>query len=334
MQNRCKAANRKGKQCKNLAAPGEDFCTDHQLKFSGTAHKQPFYQRGTFVIGGLVLGLLLTIYFGFLSPSKKDIQKLPTKDEIGPIIRESFKFEAFDKIQRAIGKTYPEVGEDVNNILERASKATDNWQWPVAESLYKTLVTLFPKVAELRFNLATTLALQKKFDDALTQLKEALLINPKYGIAHNGLGFIYHVKGRIKEATKEYRLATQLDSTNGFAFYNLGLALSDQDSLQESIPPFRKAIQIFPDFVDAHFNLGVSLAKLSRFAEAEKEFRETIKLNPNHAKAHYSLGTALLHQREIEESITELQKAISLNPKDTLAQHNLSIAIKIRKSKL
>lgn len=148
MQNRCKAANKKGKQCKGLIVPGEDFCKDHlNLKSRGTVRKTPFYQRGTFIIGGLVLSLLIAIYFGLLSPTKKDIEKLPTRDEVTALVQRSFQLEPFDKIQKAIGISPTEVGGGVIDLLEKASKAIDNWQLPVAESLYRTLVTLYPQIA-------------------------------------------------------------------------------------------------------------------------------------------------------------------------------------------
>jgi len=329
---RCKAANSKGKRCKSVALQGEEFCKDHlRLKLRGTVKKPPFYQRGSFVVSSVVLGILLALYFGLRSLTKEDILKLPTEIQMRGIIEESFRPEPFDKIKESIGKSYPEVGQDIWNTLESAFRALDKWQLPVAESLYKALVTVLPKSAELHFNLASALAFQNKFDSALNELKEAVSIKPEYANAHNSLGIIYHVKGRIRESTVEYRMASQLDSLHVFAFHNLGLILVEQDSLKESIPPLKRAIELYPDFADAHHALGVSLAKLNRFREAEDEFRIAIGVDSSDSWARYNLGTALLLQGKVEESIIELQKAATQNPKDTLAKHNLLIALEQRR---
>src|SRR5271165_6737813 len=89
--------------------------------------------------------------------------------------------------------------------------------------------------------------------------------NPGTGaIAYNNFGNVKYRAGKIDEAITEYRAALGLDPKATFAYYNLGNALRTQGHLDEAITTYRAATQI--ETKDAkmdakiHTNLGIVLA--------------------------------------------------------------------------
>ena len=68
----------------------------------------------------------------------------------------------------------------------------------------KRAVTISPRFADLRYNLALLYSDRKKNKDAVSELKKALRINPNYVLARIYLGVLFEEQMRWKEARREY----------------------------------------------------------------------------------------------------------------------------------
>jgi tetratricopeptide (TPR) repeat protein len=53
---------------------------------------------------------------------------------------------------------------------------------------------------------------QKNYEDAATNLKQAIKLNPNFADAHNELGYSLRNLGRYSEAIEEYQEAIRLES--------------------------------------------------------------------------------------------------------------------------
>jgi tetratricopeptide (TPR) repeat protein len=105
-------------------------------------------------------------------------------------------------------------------------------------------------------------------DEAMSEYRQAIELDPKYAAAHNNLGGIFHAKRRLDEAAAEYRRAIELDPKYALAHYNLGTALYLMGRFDEAEAECRHAITLEPKYAEAHCNLGQILRGLGRFEEA------------------------------------------------------------------
>jgi len=71
--------------------------------------------------------------------------------------------------------------------------------------------------------------------------------------ARTNCGRLLHLAGRLAEAEKIYRGATEPDGT---VLFNLAVLLEDSGREAEALQVYHQALEMAPDLADAHFNLA------------------------------------------------------------------------------
>ncbi len=129
---------------------------------------------------------------------------------------------------------------------------------------------------------------------AEAQMKQAVELDPTYGKAYYELGKLYLKQGKLVDAEKAFRGATEHmgEEKNADYSYQLGQVI-----MQEADKPETTAA-----------------ARESKYAEARAALEEAIKLNPGHHQAYYRIGKA--HERLDEPVAADAayRKAIEIRP--------------------
>ena len=146
---------------------------------------------------------------------------------------------------------------------------------------------------------------------------------PESADLHNVLGTAFAAKGRSQEAITEFREALRLDPDSATAHWNLGVRLA---SPQEALDHLRRSVQLNPGNGQARYDLATSLLESRQYEEAADEFREALRLMPNSVKAHNNLGVTLASQGKLDEAIDQFQQALILQPEFADARRNLTAA--------
>ena len=95
----------------------------------------------------------------------------------------------------------------------------------IVESRVVELIKKNPKSFVLYNLFGAVLANQKNFDDAITNYKKSIEINPNYAEGHNNLGGVLYKLGKFNDAIDSYRRAIKIKPDFAEAYNNLGLAL-------------------------------------------------------------------------------------------------------------
>jgi len=95
------------------------------------------------------------------------------------------------------------------------------------------------------YNAALALFAEKKYEDALTKLRYAQLINPSDVKQYILEGAIYSEMGKTEMANKAYTKALNIDPENPEAYYFIGKALFNNKSYDSSSVYFNSAIKYF-----------------------------------------------------------------------------------------
>ena len=176
-------------------------------------------------------------------------------------------------------------------------------------------------------NLGLALADRGQFEEAFTDFRKALEIDPDYALAHYSFGVTLAGRGRLDEAIVHYRKALDIDPDYALGHYNLGNALVGRGQLDEAIDHYRKALDIKPDSAAAHYNLGVALAGRGELDEAIGHYRKALEIEPGDADAHNNFGAALAGRGEFDEAIIHFQEALKIKPGDPQTHNNLGLAL-------
>jgi tetratricopeptide (TPR) repeat protein/mono/diheme cytochrome c family protein len=142
--------------------------------------------------------------------------------------------------------------------------------------------------ARLRAELAAGYLDAGRVDDALTQLREAVKLDPSH-LRHYDVGRVLLVARRFTEAEATFRRALELKPDFVEGLYGLGVAFDGQGKLSEAENVYTRALQLNLDFADAHFNLARVLTTEGKFADAIAHYKEVLRLRPDDGEAKSAL---------------------------------------------
>lgn len=151
--------------------------------------------------------------------------------------------------------------------------------------LAQTALKVEPNQPDIWLRLGISLSRQKRHDEALQALDQA--------IAHGG--------------------------ESAVLLSNRGIALARMGRNDESIATFERAIALDANCADAWANLGFVFKSLDRYADAERAMLRAIAADPNAVFARRSLGMLHVDMHRVPSGVEEFDKALALDPDDAAA---------------
>jgi tetratricopeptide (TPR) repeat protein len=103
----------------------------------------------------------------------------------------------------------------------------------------RAAVAAEPKDGQLRYLFATSLARQRRLDEAESEYREVMRLRPEFAGGYQGLGVIQKWRGRIVEAIPLFRKAASLDPDLADAYRDLAGALATSGQTNEALAVLR-----------------------------------------------------------------------------------------------
>jgi eukaryotic-like serine/threonine-protein kinase len=151
--------------------------------------------------------------------------------------------------------------------------------YPKARAAALKSIEIDPTLAESHNALASVMSgYDWKFNDAETEWRKALSLNPNYATGHQWYGEHLLFMGRYEEGLAEMRLAEQLDPLSLIINALLGTALRLNGKPGEAEEQFRKTLEMDPKFPRAHLFLAELYQFTGRYEEAVDEFAKVFEL--------------------------------------------------------
>ena len=153
---------------------------------------------------------------------------------------------------------------------------------------YQKAITFDPSDPRIHHDLGMALLHQRKFDQAIRHLSEALRLMPdgldkQYDPAdmNYNLGQALFYAGRSKEAIAHFSEAVHIDPNNARAHYSLAVALAEQGDIDQTLKHYSTAVRLKPDIDTSailHYMLGINYGNARRFREAVLSAEKALKL--------------------------------------------------------
>ena len=199
--------------------------------------------------------------------------------------------------------------------------------WRNPEILWSYVINVFPgRVPLAHNNLGFVYEKKGGLDEAISQYKQALAIDPRHLDAYYNLGRAYTKKGMLNEAVSEYKRALVIKPHYAKAHNNLGNIYKKRGGLDEAISEYRKALTINPNYAEARTNLGGAYSNKGMFDEAIAECKKAIAINSNLTEPHTIIGVAYHKKGEFAKAISEYKRAMAIKPDYPLAHNNLALS--------
>jgi tetratricopeptide (TPR) repeat protein len=232
-------------------------------------------------------------------------------------------------------------------ILVRQNKATE------AVSAFGRATELDPMDVLHRHNLAQSLWLLGRHDEAITQYRHALKAQPNFAIGWLSLGQILEQTAHATEAAESYQKALSCRSSRATDLATLarfcrsrgwqagamsnydqaitvnpgdaklrveaGEFLLTQGRFGDAEQRFKEAVDLAPDLVQGRQLYGTMLGQAGKASEAEQQFREVLRLAPDHVEGRLNLGISLMTQGRNDEAVQNFEYVLQQSPTNGLA---------------
>jgi tetratricopeptide (TPR) repeat protein len=167
-------------------------------------------------------------------------------------------------------------------------------------------------------------------DEAISELEEAVILNPGVADFYNNLGSAYLAGARYDEAIAALERAVGLKPEYADYQNNLGVAHLKKEQCKKAMAQFQRAIGLNPHYADAHFNMALALvlnaitkedgSPSGKYSERVVErLEKATQADPNYRNQHIARGEEFLKRYEYEkayEAFVEGQR-VAMKPAET-----------------
>ena len=166
-----------------------------------------------------------------------------------------------------------------------------------------------------------------KLPEAVASFQRAMTLRPDSIDARLGLAQTYDAMGRTVDADRLFRNALELrpDWPDVYGFY--GKFCHRHGRYEDAVRLFTKQTQILPDAPRAWANLGGALMSSGRYDEAAKALLHSISIEPTR-QGYANLGTCLFDTGRYGEAAAAYEKAAELQPTQYVPWYNLGDALR------
>ena len=148
----------------------------------------------------------------------------------------------------------------------------------------------FPHEPYTYLNIAKTLFAERRDEEAVTYLSQALKLDRSFFEAHQLWGMIELQNGRFGSAEKHLRRATRVNANSADAWALLGIVLGESGKLRGGIRALNEAVRLHPHHVVARNSLGVLYEDLGMYEKARNHYEAAVKLHPGLRTARTNLA--------------------------------------------
>jgi adenylate cyclase len=169
---------------------------------------------------------------------------------------------------------------------------------------------------------------------AIAYFKEAIALDPSFGLAYAGLADTYNMGGPMTLAFLSYdyldtalslgEKAVDLSPNAAETWKAWAFGYHQKGDYDQAIEKYQKAISLNPNYVPAIGNLANIFAITGRIDEAVPLLRKNIQINPLRFRSYSILGQAYLILEMFEEAEQAYQQALALNPRAYISHYNLA----------
>jgi tetratricopeptide (TPR) repeat protein len=211
---------------------------------------------------------------------------------------------------------------DIRNAIREARAFFHAGNAAAAEAIYRQIIAASPMPEHLS-DLGIVLEHQKRHEEAVGMLHNAIALQPGSASLQCILGNIFSGWGKHDDAVAAYRRATELDPEHVEALNSLGYELLQQGRAGEALVFLGKAVRVDPHHHVACNNLGTALHALEQRTEAIEWYRRAVEEKPEYARAWSNMGSAYQELDRLDEAITHCRTAVQLDPTLAAAHSNL-----------
>jgi tetratricopeptide (TPR) repeat protein len=165
---------------------------------------------------------------------------------------------------------------------------------------------------------------QRRWNDAVVALRQALQLAPDNASTHLNLGTALFETGDAAGAVAEFREATRQSPGLAKAHYGIAIVSEAAGRDKEALDEFAEAVKNDPDAAEMRLSFGDALRRAGRDAASLPQYTAVIKTNPSASPAYFGSAMALVHLKRWREARSALERATTTFPDQAGFAHALA----------
>ncbi len=161
--------------------------------------------------------------------------------------------------------------------------------------------------------------------DAVTEFRRTLQLDPLSIAAHTGLAAAYEALGQLSDSEGVYRALVDLWPTYLLPYSHLGAFYFRQGRYKDAEPVFRKVVELAPENATGYQNLGALYHALGRADDAAAMMKKSLSIRPS-ANGYANLGTLYFFQGHYSDAVPLMEKAVEMDGSNYVYWGNLADA--------
>ncbi len=162
--------------------------------------------------------------------------------------------------------------------------------------------------------------------NALSDLNNAIRINPNYHEAYITRGKVYYKTGNYNDAIRDFDFVLSKDPNFAAGYFFRGLAYNKINKYNEAVKDMTIAIDIKPDNPNTYYNRGLNYLELKEYSKAVQDFSKAIMYNPKISTFYLKKGISNYKLKNYDLAIEDYKKAIEINPDNFEANKALGLS--------
>ena len=183
------------------------------------------------------------------------------------------------------------------------------WEWEPAEREFQRAITLNPKYTNGHHWYSTLLVQQGRFDQAISEARLALDLDPLSAVLGRQLGYVLYRARRYDEGIAVLQKTLELEPTHLTAYFYLGHCLLLQGKRAEALTAFQKANEISPHLPDFLAILGYTHAVLGQREQALQYQSQLTELATHSYASPHCFATLALGLGQLDEVFKWMEKS-------------------------
>ncbi|GAC1675769.1 MAG: hypothetical protein PVS2B2_10980 [Candidatus Acidiferrum sp.] len=164
------------------------------------------------------------------------------------------------------------------------------------------------------------------FEAAIDPLQKFQAEKPDVAFAHSQLGYVFTALKKAEEARTEYKRAVSLDPKMSEAWVNLGLLLMEVDPAA-AVAALQKAVGLLPAQSRPRFLLGVAQERTGDLQGAADSLEGASHLDPQDVEPLVRLGNVYLLTKQYANAEAKFHVVLAMQPKQPAGLQGLALSV-------
>lgn len=183
-----------------------------------------------------------------------------------------------------------------------------------SRKIYRQILTANPKQEEACLFLGKSLALDKKWEEAQSQLQSCQKRHPKNGIFSYYLGKMLVDRGDIKGAVRAFEASHKYDPSSTQTTAALGVVYEQLEQTDKAIRVYETHLKERPQDIAILSRLVQALFVKERFVEVIPYAERLVDLEPEDLNMRVKLGILYTDAKEYDKAVSVFRELLELAP--------------------